>query len=88
MDEKSTKVHNEFEYLCKNNYTIERLTIAIKPEKDIKSIQQKRRPVPIDFQKNVRHELEKLIENGHLEKTDGTTEHCFVSPAVITLKKD
>ena len=44
--------------------------------------------MPIHFQKCVGHELEELIEKGHLEKADGTTENCFVSPAVITIKKD
>ena len=36
----------------------------------------------------VKNELEKLIERGHLEKADKTIENCFVSPAVITIKKD
>ena len=44
--------------------------------------------MPIHFQNSVRHDLEKLIEKGHLEKADGTTENCFTSPAVITIKKD
>ena len=34
------------------------------------------------------NELDKLIEKVHLEKADKTTENCFVSPAVITIKKD
>ena len=42
----------------------------------------------IHFQKTVKKELEKLIESGHLEKADKTTEYCFVSPAVITIKQD
>ena len=45
-------------------------------------------PVPIHFQKNVREELEKFIKSGHIEKADETTENCFISPAVITIKKD
>ena len=36
----------------------------------------------------MKEELEKLIEKGHLEKADKTTENCFVSPAVKTIKKD
>ena len=35
----------------------------------------------------MKKELEKLIEKGHLEKADKTTENCFVSPAVITIKE-
>ena len=55
---------------------------------ETKPIQQKGRPVPIHFQKTVENELEKLIEKGHLEKADKTAENCFISPAVITIKKD
>ena len=44
--------------------------------------------MPIHFQKTVKHELQKLIEKGHSEKADKTTENCFIAPAVITIKKD
>ena len=77
-DERRQKTINEYEDLFKNNHTI----------KDTKPIQQKGRPVPIHIQKSVKHELEKLIEKGHLEKADKTTENCFISPAVIIIKKD
>ena len=53
-----------------------------------KPTQQKRQPVPIHFQKTVKQKLEKLIKKGHLEKADKTTENCFASPAVITIKTD
>ena len=69
-------------------HMIEGLTIDIQLKKDTKPIHQKKRPVPIHFQSSVRDELEKLIEKGHLEKADGRTENCFISPAVITKKKD
>ena len=82
------KIINEYEDLFKNNHTIKDLTIDIQLKKDTKPIQQKGRPVPIHFQKTVKQELEKLIEKGHLEKADKTTENCFFSPAVITIKKD
>ena len=29
-----------------------------------------------------------MIKKGQLEKADKTTKNCFVSPAVITIKKD
>ena len=87
-DERRKKIINEHEDLFKNNHTIENLTIDIQLKKDVKPIQQKGRPVPIHFQKNVREELEKLNDSGHLEKADNTTEKCFISPAVITIKKD
>ena len=78
LDERSTKILDDFEDLFKNNQTIEGLTIDIQLKEDVKPIQQKGRPVPIHFQNSVRHELEKLIEKRHLEKADGTTETCFI----------
>ena len=87
-DERRKKIISEHEDLFKNNHTIKDLTIDIQLKKDVKPIQQKGRPVPIHFQKSVREELEKLIDSGHLEKADNTTENCFISPAVITIKKD
>ena len=86
-NEKGEKIFKEFDNLFKNNHTIKNLTIDIQLKKDAKPVQQKGRPVPIHFQKIVKEELEKLIEKGHLEKADKTTENCFVSPAVITIKK-
>ena len=87
-DERRQKIIDEQEDLFKNNHTIKDLTIDIQLKKDVKPIQQKGRPVPIHFQKSVGEDLEKLFESGHLEKADKTTENCFISPAVITIKKD
>ena len=85
-DRRRQKIINEFEDLFKNNHTIKYLKTDIQLEKDTKPIQQKGRPVPILFQKTVKHELEKLIEKRDLEKADKTTENCFISPAGITKK--
>ena len=87
-DERRERIIHEYEDLFKNNHTIKDLTIDIQLKKDVKPIQQKRRPVSIHFPKIVREELEKLIEKGHLEKADKTTKNCFISPAVITIKKN
>ena len=87
-DERRQKIGKEYEDLFKNNHTIKDLAIDILLKKDTKPIQQKGRPVPLHFQKTVKNELKKLIETGHLEKVNNTTENCFVSPAVITMKKD
>ena len=87
-DERREKIVNEYEDLCRNNHTINDLTTDINLKPDSKPIQQKGRPVPIHFQKTVKQELEKLIKAGHLEKADKTTENCFISSALITIKKD
>ena len=87
-DERRKKIIDEHEDIFKNNHTIKDLTIDIQLKNDVKPIQQKGWPVPIHFQKSVHEELEKPIESGHLEKADKTTENCFISPAVITIKND
>ena len=87
-DGRRQKILNKYEDFLKNNHTIKDLTIDIQLKKDTKPIQQKGRAVPIHFQKTVKNELQKLIEKGHFEKADKTTENCFISPAVITVKKD
>ena len=87
-EERRKKIIDEHEDLFRNNHTIKDFTIDIQLKKDVKPIQQKAQLVPIHFQKIVCEELEKLIGKGHLEKTDKTTENCFISPAVITIKKD
>ena len=43
--------------------------------------------MPIHFQQTVRQEVEKVNEKGHLKRASKTTENCFVSPAVITIRK-
>ena len=88
VNERREKILKDYENLLKTNHTIIDHTLDIRLKKDTKAIQQKGRPVPFHFQNTVRIELEKLIEKGHLEKADKTTENCFVSPAVITIKKD
>ena len=88
VNERGEKILKDYENRFKNNHTINDLTIDSQLKKDAKPIQQKGRPVPFHFQNIVRSELERLIEKGHLEKADKTTENCFISPAVITIKKD
>ena len=86
--ERGEKSFEEFENLFKKNHTIKGLTLLIHLKKDAKPIQQKRRPVPILFQKIVNNELEKLFEKEHLEKADKATGNGFVSLAVTTIRKD
>ena len=60
--------------------------IQLKP--NAKLIQQKGRPIPIHLHPAVGKEIEKLTKKGHIEKATDIDENCFVSPAVITVKKD
>ena len=83
---KILKLKNEFY----NNTEIKNLSVKINLKEDAKIIQQKARckPVPIHLQEQVANEIKRLIKNGYLERAREITENCFVSPAVITVKKD
>ena len=56
--------------------------------KNLIPIQQKVRRVPITLQEKVDKEIEKLLEQGHIQKLDECLDKSFVSPIVITVKKD
>ena len=56
--------------------------------KNLIPIQQKGRRVPISLQEKVDKEIDKLLEQGHIQKLEDCSDKNFVSPIVITLKKD
>ena len=62
--------------------------MKIQLKDDANLIQQKGRPIPIHLQQSVGKEMNKLMKQGHIEKVNNIDENCFVSPAVITVKKD
>ena len=49
---------------------------------------QKGRKVPIHLQPRVKIELERLLNEGHIEKLTNCSDQFFISPIVITAKKD
>ena len=49
---------------------------------------QKGRRIPINIQDEVADELKRLIDIGHVEKLNSCSEEHFISPIVITVKKD
>ena len=40
------------------------------------------------LQKDVKNKLDRLIKSGHLERLETIGDDCFVSPVIITVKKD
>ena len=56
--------------------------------KNLTPIQQKGRRVPITLQKKVDKETDKLLEQCHIQKLEECSDKYFVSPIVITVKKD
>ena len=51
-------------------------------------IHQKGRRIPRHLEKEVEEELKKLQANGHITKLDKCSEEFFISPIVITVKRD
>ena len=50
--------------------------------------QQKGRRIPTALQERVATEIERLIKEGHVERLQNCTENQFISPIVITVKRD
>ena len=88
IKEKIADLKNEFKDLFYNNNEIKDLSVKINLKEGAQIIQQKMRLIPIYLQDQVARELKRLMENGYLERATEITDDCFVSPAVITVKKD
>ena len=84
----SENIYAKFNKLFESNHTIKNTELKIQIKPGCYPIQQKAQPVPYHLQKDVKNELDRLIKSGHLEKLETIEEHCFVSPVVITVKKD
>ena len=87
-ERKIIKLQNDFKDLFYNNKEINNLSVKINFKTGAQIIQQKGRPIPIHLQDQVAQELKRLMKHGFVEKATEITENCFVSPAVITVKKD
>ena len=87
-ERKIIKLQNDFKDLFYNNKEIKNLSVKMNLKTGAQIIQQKGRPIPIHLQDQVEQELKRLIKHGYVEKATEITENCFVSPAVITVKKD
>ena len=78
----------KFHKLFNENHTVNNIEVDIQLKEGAKLIQQKGRSIAIHLQPAVEKEIEKLKDQGHIEKANDIDETCFVSPAVITIKKD
>ena len=83
-----TTPKRRFRKLFNENHAVNGIEVKIQLKEDAKLIQQKGRLIPIHIQQSVGKEINKLIKQGHIEKTNNIDENCFVSPAVVTVKKD
>ena len=78
----------EFPDLISRNGKSKNHTVNSKFHKNYRVIHQKGRKVPIHLQSKVKIELEKLLNEGHIEKVNNCSDQFFISPIVITVKKD
>ncbi len=62
--------------------------VTTKFVKRFEAKQQKGRRIPIALQERVATEIERLIKEGHIERLKNCTENQFISPIVITVKRD
>ena len=83
-----TDLEKKFKKLFHENKTVKGIEVDIQLKPYAKLLPQKGRPIPIHLQPGVAEEIEKLTKNGHIEKATHIDENCFVSPAVITVKKN
>ena len=83
-----TSLKSKCKKLFTENHTVNGLEVKIQLKEDAKLIQQNGRPIPIHLQQSVGKEIEKIIRQGHIEQANNIDENCFVSQAVISVKKD
>ena len=63
-------------------------TVRSKFHKNYTPLHQKGRRVPINLLDKVSNELKKLSQQGHIEKLQECSDKNFISPIVVTVKKD
>ena len=84
----SESVYKKYHKLFNTNHTIKDAEVKIQIKPRCYPIQQKARPIPYHLQEDVKNELIRIIESGHLERLETIEEDCFVSPVAFTVKKD
>ena len=62
--------------------------VKSKFHKNFQPKHQKGRRVPINLQDRVNKEIKKLLEEGHIEKLNNCSDQYFISPIVITFKRE
>ena len=75
---------------CTQTYLLEWGRSGVRAEffENLKPMQQKGRRVPISLQEKVDKEFYRLIDEGRVVKLQECSNKYFVSPIVITVKKD
>ena len=69
----------KFHKLFNENHTVNNVKVDIQSKEGANLIQQKGIPIPIHLQPAVEKGIEKLKNQGHIEKANNIDETCFVS---------
>ena len=88
LDPWQTYFSEQFDNLFHRVGTIENYMVQVEFFETLTPIQQKGRRVPIALQVKVDKKISKLLQQGHIEKLEECSDKYFVSPIVITVKKD
>ncbi len=78
----------EFPQLFSRTGSFNNLVVKTKFLSPFIAKQQKGRRVPLALQQKVAEEINRLIREGHVERLQGCTDDQFISPNVITVKRD
>ena len=81
-------VKDYFQQLCVRIENSKHHVMKTLFSKEFEPVQQKSRRIPIHLQERVEAELNKLIDQKHIIKLDKSSDKQFISPIVITVKKD
>ena len=84
----SDKIFNEFKNLFARVGKIPNDRKVIYLHTPFKPIQSKGRRVPLHLLAGVNEEFKRMEKAGHIIKLEKCDEDCFISPIVITRKKD
>ena len=82
------KLQNQFSSLFTRQGQIRDHTVKSEFKPEAKITQQKGRRVPIQLQDPVQEAIERLLNEGHIEKVTDVTDKQFIQPVVITVKRD
>ncbi len=83
-----TKMQSKFKSLFTRQGKIKNHVVRTKFKKPLQATQQKGRRIPIALQEKVADEITRLMKEGHIKKLKSCNEDQFISPIVITVKKD
>ena len=84
----SDKIFNEFKNLFTRVGKIPKDGKVTHFHSPFKPIQSKGRRVPLHLLAGVNEELKRMQTEGHIKKLEKCDEDCFISPILITRKKD